>query len=163
MQKRLATSAAILLAASVLLMGSRRASTTEQAEYHDAPVNLTRYYVALKLKGPNRTQSDAEASRIQAAHLRFLREQNEAGRFVLSGPFIDDGDIRGLSIVVAGDIEEAERIVAEDPAVKAGRLRFELHPAMFPNLTSTAQYRAQTAGGTLQPAGNPPGGAGEKR
>ncbi len=139
--RRMGRAAAALLVMCVLLMVSLGASRSEPAEDADVPVNLTKYYVALKVKGPNRNQSEAEAAAIQAAHQRHIKEQNLAGRYVLSGPFTDDGYIRGMSIVAAANEEEARRIVEQDPAVKAGRLKVELHPALFPKLKSMAQYR----------------------
>jgi len=42
------------------------------------------------------------------------------GKLVLAGPFLDDGDKRGLYIFNVTTIEEAKAIVMTDPAVTAG-------------------------------------------
>ena len=47
---------------------------------------------------------------------------------VLAGPFGDGGDLRGLFFYDVKTMEEARELVDSDPAVKAGRLRVELHP-----------------------------------
>ncbi|WP_157593110.1 YciI family protein [Rufibacter tibetensis] len=46
------------------------------------------------------------------------------GKLTLAGPFLDNGDVRGIFIFNVNTIEEAE----VDPAVKAGRLIMESHP-----------------------------------
>jgi len=52
----------------------------------------------------------------------------EEGKLVLAGPFLDDGDLRGIYIFDAKTIEEAEAWTNSDPAVQAGSLIMELHP-----------------------------------
>lgn len=46
----------------------------------------------------------------------------------MAGPFMDDGDIRGIYIFNVKTIEEAQALTETDPAIKAGRLIMELHP-----------------------------------
>ena len=46
----------------------------------------------------------------------------------------DDGDLRGIVILKVNSLEEAQALVNQDPAVKAGRLRVELHPWMSESL-----------------------------
>jgi len=50
---------------------------------------------------------------------------------VLAGPITDNGDLRGIFVFHNVSREEAEQLCANDPAVKAGRLRVELHPWFF--------------------------------
>jgi uncharacterized protein len=50
------------------------------------------------------------------------------GKLVIAGPFGDDGDLRGIFIMDVATKEEAERLCAEDPAVKSGRLIVEIKP-----------------------------------
>ena len=61
---------------------------------------------------------------IQQAHLAHLRHLAETGKLLVAGPLDDQPDarMRGIEIFRAGSIEEAKRLAAEDPAVKAGRL-----------------------------------------
>jgi uncharacterized protein YciI len=50
----------------------------------------------------------------------------EAGQLVLAGPFLDDGDLRGIYIFNVKTVEEAEALTNTDPAIQAGRLKMEL-------------------------------------
>jgi uncharacterized protein YciI len=52
----------------------------------------------------------------------------------LAGPFVDDGRIGGIIVVAVDSKEEANQIVNHDPAVLAGRLTVEIHPAWLPSL-----------------------------
>ena len=45
-----------------------------------------------------------------------------------SGPFGDDGDIRGITIYNTPSMEIADSLANADPMVKAGRLKIEIHP-----------------------------------
>ena len=49
-------------------------------------------------------------------------------KLVLAGPFLDEGDIRGIYIFNVDTIEEAKKLTNSDPAIKAGSLIMELHP-----------------------------------
>lgn len=82
---------------------------------------LVTYYLALLRAGPHRSQPEAEAERIQAAHLAHLNALTQAGKRVAGGPFLHDGVLRGMS-VYAVSLDEARRLANADPAVKAGRL-----------------------------------------
>jgi len=50
------------------------------------------------------------------------------GTLLLAGPFLDDGDIRGIYIFNIESVKEAEKIAESDPAVQAGSLVFEIRP-----------------------------------
>ncbi len=71
-----------------------------------------------------------ERAEIQKQHLAHLTKMADAGRLVLAGPLLDDGTIRGLLIYKAASIEEARAWAEADPAIKAGRLKVEMHPWM---------------------------------
>src|SRR5262249_33445846 len=45
-----------------------------------------------------------------------------------AGPMMDDGDLRGVLIFRAASVEEAKALAAEDPAIRAGRLKLEILP-----------------------------------
>jgi uncharacterized protein YciI len=49
------------------------------------------------------------------------------GSLVLAGPFLEDGDLRGIYVFDVRTLEEARALTETDPAVKAGRLAMELH------------------------------------
>ncbi len=86
------------------------------------------YYVGWLHRGPNQDLSEEEGDRIQRAHLAYIRRQKDAGKYLLSGPFADKADPRGILVIRAASREEAEALAAADPAVQAGALRLELRP-----------------------------------
>jgi uncharacterized protein YciI len=78
--------------------------------------------------GPNRNQDSTTRANLQRAHLDNISRLAEEGKLIVAGPFLDDGDIRGIYIFNVDSIEEAEELVETDPAIKAGSLTMELHP-----------------------------------
>ena len=61
-------------------------------------------------------------------HLAHLGKMYEMGYADISGPFGDDGEIRGITIYNTPTIEIADSLANADPSVKAGRLVIEMHP-----------------------------------
>ncbi len=94
-----------------------------------ASVARQRWFWLLLLKrGPIRGQSRAELDQIQAAHLRHLFTLRKRGQLTLFGPVADAGALRGIGVLTVATREEAETLMADDPAVRAGRLRAEVRP-----------------------------------
>ena len=97
------------------------------------------YVMAYLKRGPNRDQDAATAAALQKAHLENIGKMAEAGKLVLAGPFMDDGDVRGIYIFNVPTVEEARKLTESDPAIQAGRLVMELHPwygsAVLPLIT----------------------------
>ena len=90
---------------------------------------MTTYYVGLLYRGPNWSPEDTPERRtIQEGHLANIRRLADEGKLLLAGPFTDDGELRGLFVFQVASLEEAKALCDSDPAVKAGRLRIELHP-----------------------------------
>ena len=89
---------------------------------------MQQYFIAFLKSGPNRSQSEEEASKLQSAHLAHLGKMYELGYADISGPFGDDGDIRGITIYNVPTLEMADSLANSDPMVKAGRLVIEIHP-----------------------------------
>jgi uncharacterized protein YciI len=52
----------------------------------------------------------------------------QARKLIIAGPIGDDGALRGIFIFRVPRLEDAQALVASDPAVKAGRLVGEIHP-----------------------------------
>ncbi len=86
------------------------------------------YVMAFLKKGPNRDLDSAQAADLQRAHLDNIVKMAEDGTLVVAGPFMDDGDIRGIYIFNVATLEEAQELTNSDPAVQAGSLIMELHP-----------------------------------
>ncbi len=91
-------------------------------------VLMQQYFIAFMKKGPNRSQSKEEADSLQALHLEHLGRMYDLGYADISGPFGDDGEIRGITIYNTPTLEMADSLANSDPMVKAGRLVIEVHP-----------------------------------
>lgn len=89
---------------------------------------MDNYVVAILRRGPSASQSKEEAAKIQAGHMAHIQHMADLGKLVVAGPFTaNNADARGLFIFKA-TLDEAKALTAEDPAVKAGRLVFDMYP-----------------------------------
>ena len=71
--------------------------------------------------------SEDESNALQQAHLAYLADLIRRGLIAANGPLIEQSDdtMRGMSVyTVAAD--QARRLAAQDPAVRAGRLRVDV-------------------------------------
>lgn len=91
------------------------------------PEGMKTYWFVLLVKGPHRDQDEATAERIQAGHLANIKRLQEEGKLDLAGPFLDDGEWRGLFVLNVETEAEARALLETDPAIRSGRLRYELH------------------------------------
>lgn len=102
------------------------------ADYVDAKTKDTiimqQYFIAFLKTGTNRSQSEEEAIELQKAHRAHLGKMYELGYADISGPFGDDGDIRGITIYNVPTLKMADSLANSDPKVKAGYLVIEMHP-----------------------------------
>ncbi|RKE98716.1 YciI family protein [Ichthyenterobacterium magnum] len=89
---------------------------------------MQQYYIAFLKRGENRSQNEEETKALQKAHLTHLGKMYELGYADISGPFGDDGDIRGITIYNTPTQQMADSLANADPMVKAGRLQIEIHP-----------------------------------
>lgn len=84
------------------------------------------FWLLLLKRGPIRDQSRTELDQIQAAHLRHLYTLRKRGQLILFGPVENAGTLRGIGVLTVPTRDEAEALMADDPAVRAGRLRAEV-------------------------------------
>ena len=89
---------------------------------------MQKYFIAFLKKGPNRSQPEEEANKLQAAHMAHLGKMYELGYADISGPFDDDSDISGITIYNVPTLQMADSLANADPMVKGGRLVIEIHP-----------------------------------
>lgn len=99
------------------------------------PKNMKQYFLCLLEKGDKWTPVQFDDPGMQE-HLAFVREQVEAGKYVVAGPVVDGGRIGGMAIVNAASIDEAKKIVNADKMIQGGRLSAEIHPVMLADLSA---------------------------
>jgi uncharacterized protein len=114
---------------------TEEAHPKEKPRRKDIPRDVEPYFIAFLFRGERWNDiQGADVADLVPRQLAFIREQIEAGRYLLAGPITDDGPLVGMSIITAGTAADALAIAGADPGVKAGRLRVEVHPAFFPSL-----------------------------
>lgn len=104
--------------------------------------DLVIYFLVLLRKGPIWSpESTPETEATQAKHLAYMDALHAQGKLLLAGPFIDSpvDDLRGMTVLAVGSLDEATAITQADPAVQAGRLVMDVIP--------WATARGQLAGG----------------
>lgn len=92
------------------------------------PPGMKQYWFVMLKRGPKRDHPAEEAKRLQAGHMANMQTYADKGQLQIAGPFMDDGEWRGIFILDVPDRAGAEAMCADDPAVKAGRLVCEIHP-----------------------------------
>jgi len=97
-------------------------------QYGADDYGMKQYVVAFLKRGPNRNMDSVETERLQKAHLKNIVRLGKEGKLICAGPFLDDGDIRGIYIFNVKTIEEAQKLTQTDPAIQKGSLIMELHP-----------------------------------
>ena len=89
---------------------------------------MRQYVMAFLKRGPNRDLDSTTAANLQQQHMDNIGKMAEENKLALAGPFLDDGELRGIYIFNVTTIEEAELLTNSDPAIIAGSLIMELKP-----------------------------------
>jgi uncharacterized protein len=114
---------------------TEEAHAKEKPQRKDIPRDVEPYFIAFLFRGERWNDTLGEdVADLVPRQLAFIREQVEAGRYLLAGPITGDGPLVGMSIIAATTAADALAIAGADPGVRAGRLRVEVHPAFFPSL-----------------------------
>jgi len=133
-----------LFTLALVLAGAAVAQTPgEFPQGANIPKNMRPYFLCLLEKGEKWTPVQF-ADPMMQEHLAFIREQVEAGKFVVAGPALDQGRIGGMAIINATSLEEAQKIASADKMVQSGRLLAEIHPVMLVDLSAVrTEYPAK--------------------
>src|ERR1700732_6575 len=124
-----------MFAVAIVLGGGAVGQTPgEFPQGANIPKNMRPYFLCLLEKGEKWTPVQFADPAMQE-HLAYIREQVEAGKFVVVGPTLDQGRIAGMAIINAASIEEAKKIVNADKMVQSGHLTAEIHPVMLVDLS----------------------------
>ena len=100
------------------------------------PLSMKEYVFGLLVRGPKWTKEvTEETKKLQDGHMANINRLAQAGKLVLAGPFVADGDRRGVFIFKVPTVAEAQALTDTDPAVAAGRLKIELHRWSVPEGT----------------------------
>ncbi|MCI0525807.1 MAG: YciI family protein [Acidobacteria bacterium] len=87
------------------------------------------YQFGLLTRGPKSGGGDAsEVQKLQAGHLAHIGKMAQAGKLFAAGPILDSGDLRGIFIFRAASADEVKTLAADDPMIKAERLKLEILP-----------------------------------
>jgi uncharacterized protein YciI len=108
-----------------------KAQTNIEDEYQ-----MKQYFMVFLKAGSNRTQDSATAVKIQEGHLDNITRLFNEKKMVMAGPFLDNGVYKGIFLFDVSTEEEVKKLLQTDPAVKSGRLDYEIHPWYGPgNIT----------------------------
>ena len=120
----------LVLMLVLLGLGSGLAQEAKKELPPSTPKAFDTYYmVFLKSVSDSGPIPQKEAEAIQAGHLKHLYKQHQSGQIIVAGPLEVDAKypLRGLVLYPGTMSREAvEKLVNEDPAIKAGRLQAEI-------------------------------------
>lgn len=90
---------------------------------------LDQYTLVLMKAGDNGNPAQGNPAELQKQHAAFFKEMTSKGSIAVSGDF-PPGDPIGLNsvIILRVKADEGTKIINEDPDVRAGMLRAEVHP-----------------------------------
>jgi uncharacterized protein len=115
-----------------LLFGGLSAGLSAQRTFDvtiaDSTYHMKQYWFVLYTAGDAAPLDSATSAATLKAHLEHQGEQSKRGLIVMAGPFGDQSDWRGLLLYDCDTKEEVEGYLRSDPFVRAGQLKYEIHP-----------------------------------
>lgn len=110
-----------ILSMPILLFAQTNSGTNSNPQ-------IKQFWFVLLKAGPHRDQDSATMAKIQSGHLANIGRLYEAGSLKVAGPFGDQSLAQGIFIFDVSTESEVKQLLETDPAVKAGRLIFDIHP-----------------------------------
>ena len=89
---------------------------------------LSQYLLTYVPNGVDVTKPTPEQKTALTAHVEYLETQHRSGRLLIGGRVLDPDAVAGLVVVEVAGEAEAQALVAEDPAVRAGVLKAKVQP-----------------------------------
>ena len=103
----------------------------EPSAIHDPaePPGFEQYTVVLMKRGDHWNPNAPEFMDVMKQHHAFVKRMTDQGNLAIAGPFpfSDQGELRGVAIFRVG-AEQTAKLTQDDPIVKAGLLKAEIHP-----------------------------------
>jgi uncharacterized protein YciI len=103
----------------------------EPTAIHDAaePPGFEQYTLVLMKRGDHWNPSAPEFMDVMKQHDAFVKQMTDQGNMAIAGPFpfSEQGELRGVAIFRVG-AEQTAKLTQDDPIVKAGLLKTEIHP-----------------------------------
>ncbi|KAA0991427.1 YciI family protein [Dyadobacter aurulentus] len=123
----LALTASITLSGNLHAQSSKSAYDSTLAKKLGADEYGMKKYVMVFLKtGTVTNLAKAKTDSIFMLHMHNIDRLADEGKLVVAGPFFKNDKYRGLFILNATTLEEGQRLVETDPAVKARLLEPEM-------------------------------------
>ena len=118
----------ITLFVGLIIATAASAQRTFDVTIADSTYHMKQYWFVLYTKGDAPPLDSATSATTLKAHLEHQDEQAKRGLIQVGGPFGDNGDWRGLLLYDCETKEEVEGYLKADPFVRAGQLKYEIHP-----------------------------------
>jgi uncharacterized protein YciI len=103
----------------------------EPTAIHDAaePPGFEQYTLVLMKRGDHWNPNAPEFMDVMKQHDAFVKQMTDQGNMAIAGPFpfSEQGELRGVAIFRVG-AEQTAKLTQDDPIVKAGLLKTEIHP-----------------------------------
>jgi uncharacterized protein YciI len=93
------------------------------------PPGFEQYTLVLLKRRQDWNQNAPESTDAMKQYPTFVKQMIDQGNLAIAGlfPSSDEGELRGVAIFRVG-VEQTAKLTEEDPTVKAGLLRTEIHP-----------------------------------
>jgi uncharacterized protein YciI len=90
---------------------------------------MKQYFFVILKTGPNKTKDKRFTDSCFAGHFANMGKMEAAGQLIVAGPFgKNNQQMRGLFILNAASLADAQQLVQTDPAVNGRLLRAEVYP-----------------------------------
>lgn len=125
----------ILLVLAPALINAQEESTQPPSKYDPAlakelgadDYGMRTFVFVTLVTGKSDVEDAEKRSQIFRGHFANMSRLAKEGKLVLAGPFVESLPKRGLFIFKVDSLEEAEKLVKTDPAVRAGIFDYELN------------------------------------